>query len=74
MKPVVDRLEKKYEGAIEFRRYNVETDPKGIDIANAYGVTGVPTFIFVNSDGVSAGQIVGSTTEAQMVQAIEGLK
>ena len=34
MKPVVDGLEKEYEGKVEFRRYNVETDPKGVELAN----------------------------------------
>lgn len=74
MKPVVDGLEKRYAGKVEFRRYNVETDPSGIDVANRMGVTAVPTFVFVNSSGVSAGQIVGSVSEDQIVSALDGLK
>jgi thioredoxin-like negative regulator of GroEL len=74
MKPVVDGLEKAYSGKIEFRRYNVETDPAAGAIADKFGVTGVPTFIFVNSDGVSAGDIVGGATETQMRSALDGLK
>lgn len=74
MKPVVNRLKQRYDGKVEFRLYNVETDSKGVELANAYGVTGVPTFILVNSDGVSAGQIVGSTSEDQLAKAVEALK
>jgi thioredoxin-like negative regulator of GroEL len=74
MKPVVDGLEKRYAGKVEFRRYNVETDPSGIEVANGMGVTAVPTFVFVNSSGVSAGQMVGTVTEAQLVTALDGLQ
>jgi len=74
MEPVVDGLEKKYEGKVEFRRLNVESDQAAISLANSLGITGVPTFIFVNSDGVQAGQIIGSTSEAKMVETLDSLK
>lgn len=71
---MVDGLEKKYEGKVEFRRLNVESDQDAIALANSLGITGVPTFIFVNSDGVQAGQIIGSTSEAKMAEALDSLK
>lgn len=74
MKPVVDGLAKQYEGKVEFRRLNVETDQAANELASSLGVTGVPTFIFVNSNGVQAGQIVGSTTEDQLVQTLNQLQ
>lgn len=74
MKPVVDGLEKQYGDSIEFRRLNVETDPAGVELANRIGVQYVPTFLFVNSDGVIAEQVVGEMTEAQMKQQLEALQ
>lgn len=74
MKPVVDGLKQKYEGKVEFRILNVETDQEANALANSLGITGVPTFIFVNSDGVQAGQIIGATTEQALIDALEQLK
>lgn len=74
MKPVVDGLKARYEGKVEFRILNVETDAEANNLANAMGVTAVPTFIFVNSDGVQAGRVVGSMPEAQLVEELDALK
>lgn len=74
MKPVVDGLKARYEGKVEFRILNVETDAAANNLANAMGVTAVPTFIFVNSDGVQAGRVVGSMPEAQLVKELDALK
>lgn len=74
MKPVVDRLKKEYEGKVEFRLYNVETDEAGLALADQMGVTAVPTMIFVNSDGVQAGQVVGSLTEERLREQLDALK
>jgi len=74
MKPVVDGLAKQYKAKVEFRRLNVETDQAANELAMSMGVTGVPTFIFVNSNGVQAGQIVGSTTKEQMIQTLDQLQ
>lgn len=71
---MVDGLEKEYAGKVEFRRYNVETDPKGIEVANAFGVTAVPTFAFVNSDGIVAGTMVGKLTAEQMREQLDKLR
>ena len=38
MAPVVDRLKTEYEGVVEFRLINVETDTEGAQIANDFGV------------------------------------
>ncbi|HSK48219.1 MAG TPA: thioredoxin family protein [Coriobacteriia bacterium] len=74
MKPVVDGLKKEYEGKVEFRLYNVETDPKGVELANAMGVNLVPTFVFVNSDGVQAGTQVGGASAEDLRAKLDSLK
>lgn len=74
MKPLVERLQKEYEGTIEFRLLNVEKDQAAVDLANRMGVTAVPTFVFVNSDGVPAGTVIGSMTEDALRANLGGLK
>jgi thiol-disulfide isomerase/thioredoxin len=74
MKPLVEGLEKQYADKIEFRRLNVETDQAGVALANKMGVQYVPTFLYVNSNGIVAKQIVGAQTVEQMTQQIDQLK
>jgi len=74
MKPLVEGLEKRYEGKVEFRRLNVEKDPAGVELANELGVQYVPTFVFVNADGVISKQVVGSQTEQQMQDMLDALQ
>lgn len=74
MKPLVEGLEKQYQGKVEFRKLNVEKDPAGVELANSLGVQYVPTFVFVNSDGVIAKQVVGEQTEAQLTAALDSLR
>jgi thiol-disulfide isomerase/thioredoxin len=74
MKPVVDGLKQQYEGKVEFRLYNVEKDQEGIALANSMGVTAVPTFVFVNSNGIQAGTQVGSMSKDQLQAQLDALQ
>jgi len=74
MKPLVEGLEKEYDGKVEFRKLNVETDQSGVKLANELGVQYVPTFLFVNSDGVISKQVVGAQSEAQMKAMLGALQ
>ncbi len=74
MKPLVEGLKPQYADRVEFRLYNVESDQQGVALANELGVQYVPTFVFVNSDGVVSQQVVGEQTEAQMKQALDALQ
>lgn len=71
---MVDGLARVYEGKVEFRRYNVESDAAGIQLANAMGVTAVPTYVFVNADGLQAGTNVGGMTEADLRAQLDSLR
>jgi thiol-disulfide isomerase/thioredoxin len=74
MRPLVEGLEKEYAGKVEFRKLNVETDSAGVELANKLGVQYVPTFLFVNSDGVISKQTVGSLDETQFKAALDVLQ
>lgn len=74
MKPLVEGLEKEYGEKVEFRKFNVESDQAGVQLANELGVQYVPTFLFVNTSGVISKQVVGSQTEEQMRALLDGLQ
>jgi predicted DsbA family dithiol-disulfide isomerase len=74
MQPVVDGLEKQYEDKVEFRRLNVETDQEAIELANQMGVTAVPTFVFVNSNGIEAGTKIGGATAEELSAELDKLQ
>lgn len=71
---MVDGLKKSYGDRIEFRLLNVETDADANQLANSMGITGVPTFVFVNSDGIEAGRIVGSVARDRLAEALDALR
>jgi thioredoxin-like negative regulator of GroEL len=74
MKPLVEGLAQTYSGKVEFRRLNVESDQSAIALANQLGVQYVPTFLFVNTDGVIAKNVVGEMTRDALVASISTLK
>lgn len=74
MKPVVDRLKQDYEGTVEFRLINADTDPDAQALGQKYGISAVPTFIFLNSDGSEAGRLLGEVAESDMRARLDELK
>jgi hypothetical protein len=43
-------------------------------IAGAYGVTGVPTAVFIDAQGRIRGQKVGGATAAELEAAVKGMR
>jgi thiol-disulfide isomerase/thioredoxin len=74
MKPLVERLEQEYKDKVEFRKLNVESDQAAIELANKMGIQYVPTFVFVNTNGVTSKSVVGEMTEQNMSSALEALQ
>ncbi len=68
------RLETEYKDKVEFRRLNVESDQAAIELANKMGVQYVPTFVFVNTNGITAKNVVGGMTEQDMTTALDSLQ
>jgi thiol-disulfide isomerase/thioredoxin len=73
MKPVVDGLAKQYEGKVEFRRLDANAAATQ-QLADAYGVQYVPTFVFINSDGTRSDEVVGEVTTADIAKRLDVLK
>lgn len=74
MVPVVDRLKTEYEGVVEFRIINVETDSEGAELASQFGLQYVPSFVFLGSDGSQQDQLVGEVSEQQLRSALDALE
>ena len=73
MKPVVDGLAKEYKDKVEFRFENVTDNGPAVDLANKMGITAVPTFIFVNSNGIPAANKVGGMSEDEFRKQLDAL-
>lgn len=74
MKPVVDGLKQQYEGKVEFRLINADTDPQAQALSQKYGITAVPTFVFLNSDGSEGGRLLGEQSESLLKEKLDALK
>lgn len=74
MAPVVDRLAAEYEGVVEFRLINVDSDPQGAELATGFGLQYVPSFVFLGSDGSQQDLLVGEVSEGQLRSALDALE
>jgi len=74
MVPVVDRLKSEYEGVVEFRIINVETDAEGAKLATEFGLQYVPSFVFFGSDGSQQDQRIGELSEEELRSALDALQ
>ncbi|HLC93719.1 MAG TPA: thioredoxin [Patescibacteria group bacterium] len=57
MKPIFKEIEKDYEGKVEFRQVDVETD--GAAEAAQYGVMSIPTFVILK-EGKEVSRKIGA--------------
>lgn len=62
MKPVFEVLEKEYQGKIQFKKIDVESD---LTTAGKYGVMSIPTFVILK-DGTEVSRKVGAMPKDSM--------
>ena len=67
MDPLIDRIEKEYDGRIKIGKINVDQNPK---IAAEYSIRGVPAFILFKS-GQILDRKVAAQSDKQLRQMIE---
>jgi len=65
--PILEDLEKDYEGKVKFGKLNIENDQA---IAAKYGVLSIPTILFIK-DGEVKNQTVGLQPKKKLVKALE---
>lgn len=72
MKPVVDGLQQEYAGRITFAVYeDVDADAEGSALADAHGVSAVPTMMLVSPDGAEVERWVGARPADELRQAFD---
>ena len=75
MKPVVDGLTKEYKGKVDVVRVNVDAPTAAQrQLEKDFGVSAIPTFLFLNADGTVANKVIGETKEAAMRTQLDSLK
>ena len=74
MWPLVEGLKQTYGAKVDIRRVDAAGDPSGVALAEKLNVSGVPTFVFVNADGVIAQTVVGGMTQDALTAAVARLK
>ena len=67
MEPVVERLAERFDGRAEIVKVNIDNSP---DLAAAYGVRGVPTFLFFVG-GKAIDRAVGAQSEHTLAALVE---
>lgn len=67
MAPIFSSFAAKYKGSIDFVSVNIDEKR---DLAVDYGVTSIPTFIFVSQDGKVVNKIVGALPENDFATAL----
>jgi protein-disulfide isomerase len=73
MKPVVDRLKQKFAGKVEVRRMDANAADTQ-QLADAFGVEYVPTFVFINTAGERVDEVVGEISETDLAAKMDALK
>jgi thioredoxin 1 len=69
MLPVMEELEKQYEGKLKIMKMNVD---ENTNVPGNYNVMGIPTFIIVK-DGQLASQFVGARSKGDMQKEIDNV-
>jgi thioredoxin-related protein len=73
MIPTVNALKRECQGKhVEFRPVDV-TSPEGKPLAQKYGVTGIPVFVFLESGGKEVARLVGYQRLPALEQAMSVL-
>ena len=67
LKPIFERLEKEFEGRINFITIDVDNNP---ELSQSYQVSSIPMLLFLNKDGQIQNTIVGFRDYDQLLSAI----
>lgn len=66
MNPIIEELEKEFEGKVQFKKINVDEDS---ELASKYGVMSIPTFV-VEKEGKEVGRKIGVTAKKDLVSLL----
>ena len=66
----MEQVKKEYAGEISFETYDLD-NPDHVNVANQFGVSKIPTLIFVNKDGATVNTLIGSQPKELIVENVE---
>ena len=69
VKPILEELQKEYEGRVKFVKLNTDVNPK---IASQFGIRSIPTLL-VFKGGEIAGQIVGFRPKSDLAKRLDAV-
>lgn len=69
MQPIVNGLETKYAGTIEFRKINAGTE-EGVEIISSYGMFGHPSYLILDERGQVIWEGIGEQPAENLEDAI----
>jgi thioredoxin-related protein len=70
MKPIVDGIEKQYQGRLVVIRVDIQSET-GHSLAPLYGFQYTPTFIFFDAQGKELWRSVGSLDTVRLSQSVK---
>lgn len=70
-RPIVDRLEKDFEGRLIVIRLNIQ-DPVGKILGERYGFKYTPTFVFLDAEGRQLWRTIGAVDPAEVQRSLPG--
>lgn len=70
-RPIVDRLEKDFEGRLIVIRLNVQ-EPAAMILGERYGFKYTPTFVMLDADGRQLWRTIGAVDPLQVRRSLDG--
>lgn len=73
IRPIIDELKSQYKGKINVNFYDVNNSSTGKSLANTYGVTSIPTLVYVNKNGTVVKKTVGYKSKSEIIAVFREL-
>lgn len=73
LQPILSNLRTKYSGKISVKFYDVNRSSEGARLANKYGVSTIPTLLFLDKSGKVVKRMVGYQTQSTIESTFRSL-
>lgn len=68
LSPILEEVAKKYQGKVQIYKVDTEASP---DVASVFGIRGIPSILFIPTDGTQPAMVSGVIPAEGFDQAIE---
>ncbi len=70
MAPIIEQMAETYAGKVNIGKCDVE---ESVELATQFGITSIPTIVFLNANGELTSRIVGAQSKAKIEEEITKL-